>query len=221
MKVSVITSTYNRPLWLDDVISSFLSQNYDPKEMIIINNGSDGETAEVLKKYDDYDNINIIHLLENTHDSINIGIKYSTGDLICQLHDDDLFYDENSLLLRVEAFNDPQLDYVWTGYQQFGNKGKIVDAPVVDEFRKAVFMPYITMMWRKSIHEKIGYIQTELKHINDRLWKLKCFKYCKGKRLNFPTMLYRIHDKQTGLVSCFNGEKRKQEELFQKLVRAI
>ena len=50
-KVSVIIPTYNRAHCIEETIISVLNQTYTDFEIIVIDDGSSDDTAEVLKKY--------------------------------------------------------------------------------------------------------------------------------------------------------------------------
>ncbi len=49
--ISVITPTYNRASFLDETIRSVLSQDYQPIDYLVLDDGSTDNTVEVLNKY--------------------------------------------------------------------------------------------------------------------------------------------------------------------------
>lgn len=60
--VSVIISTYNQPRWLDLVLHSYEIQLFNNFELIIADDGSNNETAEVIKKYKDTTQLKMHHV---------------------------------------------------------------------------------------------------------------------------------------------------------------
>lgn len=50
MQISVIFTTYNSPLWLEKVLWGYQCQEYKDFEVLIADDGSTSETAEVIKK---------------------------------------------------------------------------------------------------------------------------------------------------------------------------
>lgn len=61
-EVSVIISTYNQPRWLDLVLYSYRKQSFKDFEIIIADDGSDEETASVIKPYIEASDILVHHI---------------------------------------------------------------------------------------------------------------------------------------------------------------
>ena len=53
MTVSIILPTYNRSRFLNEAIKSVLNQTYEDYELIIIDDGSNDNTRELVKEYKD------------------------------------------------------------------------------------------------------------------------------------------------------------------------
>ncbi len=77
-KVSIIIPTYNRAFLLPGLIGALLSQDY-PSEIIIIDDGSTDNTAEIVKKYP----VKYVYQKNSGPASArNLGVEESSGDLI-------------------------------------------------------------------------------------------------------------------------------------------
>lgn len=91
-KISVIMSTFNRANLLPRAIDSVLNQTFKDFEFIIINDGSEDETAEILKNYAQKDK-RIIILDNNGHKGLvyglNRALKIARGTYIARMDDDD------------------------------------------------------------------------------------------------------------------------------------
>lgn len=91
--VSVIMTTYNRSQYLDRSIQSFINQTYKNCELIIVDDGSEDSTFEVVNNY--LENYNNIRYLKHSHRknflSKNAGIKAAAGKFIAFLDSDDEF----------------------------------------------------------------------------------------------------------------------------------
>ena len=87
-KVSVLLPTFNRPAWLLESIESVLSQDV-ALELIVLDNGSDPETAQALSTVTDPRVIKLRQEVNNAENPWRLMGKYSTGEYIVFFTDDD------------------------------------------------------------------------------------------------------------------------------------
>lgn len=89
--ISIIIPTYNCGSYLEKCIQSVLAQTYPHFELIVINDGSTDNTAEILNDYTIKDNRIKIFNIENNgvSNARNIGIKESKGEYLCFIDADD------------------------------------------------------------------------------------------------------------------------------------
>lgn len=108
MKVTIITSCFNRAGSIGCTVESVLSQDYAEIEYIVVDGASTDGTLEVLRKYEERfltDEFHKAHpkfsfrlVSEPDHgmyEALNKGIRLATGDVIGLLHSDDFFYDDH------------------------------------------------------------------------------------------------------------------------------
>lgn len=62
MKVSVILSTYNSPLWLEKVLWGYEQQTYGNFELIIADDGSGEETRTLINRFKNSSKLEIVHV---------------------------------------------------------------------------------------------------------------------------------------------------------------
>lgn len=86
--ISVIIPTYNRALLVQRAINSVLSQTHQPLEIIVVDDGSTDQTAEVLKLYGEQIKY-IYQQNEGVSSARNRGIRESQGTHIAFLDSDD------------------------------------------------------------------------------------------------------------------------------------
>lgn len=95
MKISVIITTFNAVKYLAKAVESFLEQDYQDKELIIIDDISTDGTHEIIKKYCE-ENPRTIKWVKEKDTGIsnarNIALKYVTGDVVGFLGADDFFH---------------------------------------------------------------------------------------------------------------------------------
>ncbi len=88
MNISVIIPTFNRAHTLARALDSVLAQSYVPKEIIVVDDGSNDETGVLLENYP---GTKYIKLAENSGVSHarNVGIERANGEWIALLDSDD------------------------------------------------------------------------------------------------------------------------------------
>lgn len=111
--LSIIIPAYNAAIYIEETLTSILKQKTQyTYEIIIINDGSTDNTAEVMDKFaQNFPNINLINI-ENSGPAIarNIGISCATGDFISFIDSDDrLFPDAIENLISLALSNNSDL----------------------------------------------------------------------------------------------------------------
>jgi len=105
--VSIIIPTYNRAKELKRCLDSLRQINYQPIEIIVVNNASRDQTVQMLRAQ--FPEIKLISLSEN-HGAVggrNAGLKHAQGDYICFVDSDNVLT-ENFLTELVRAIEQSQ-----------------------------------------------------------------------------------------------------------------
>lgn len=94
--VSIITPCYNGAQYISETIESVLNQTYRNWEMIVIDDGSQDDSADIVRKYEERDDR--IHLVSQKNAGSaaarNNGIRRSVGQYIALLDADDVWFPE-------------------------------------------------------------------------------------------------------------------------------
>lgn len=92
IKISVIIPVYNAEKFLDKCLEHLIHQTYKNLEIIIVDDGSTDNSADIYNKYAKADNRIIIKKQKNSGPSValNAGLAIATGDYI-HFHDHDDF----------------------------------------------------------------------------------------------------------------------------------
>ncbi len=112
--ISIVLPTYNRPHLLPISVESILNQTFLDFELIVINNGSEAATAEVLASYDD-PRLRVITLKENIGfaKASNLGFDAIEGEWFTLMSDDDnLLPEALERLISVPREIDPEINAV-------------------------------------------------------------------------------------------------------------
>lgn len=109
---SIILPTYNRETLLAEAIQSVLNQDYSDFELLIIDDGSEDDTATVVSGFND-DRI-VYHFQKNKGkgSSRNAGISKSRGNHICFLDDDDLYHPNHLSEFYKSIIENPDSDRI-------------------------------------------------------------------------------------------------------------
>jgi len=86
-------SVYNGEKYLEDAITSILNQTYEDYEFIIVDDGSNDTTWNILKKYQDLDNRIIAFRFPvnyGTSQALNAALKIARGEIIARQDADDV-----------------------------------------------------------------------------------------------------------------------------------
>lgn len=88
--VSVIMSVYNGETYLKDAVDSVLGQTYGDLEFIVINDGSEDKTADILASYGDC-RMHVVHQ-ENRGltKALNVALKHARGRYVARQDADDI-----------------------------------------------------------------------------------------------------------------------------------
>lgn len=218
MKVSVIMPTYNRAEMLRGAIQSFLEQDYDNAELIILDNGSTDNTSQVLNEFLPHPKIWVVLRLDNLTPPHNFNklLEFVDGDLICHLHDDDRLT-KDSLSLRVKHFEkNPELDVVFAGWI---TDGKVYPGakPDADRIEKEEYINFLTMMFRSNVDM---FMDTDLRYYHDWLLKIKCFREYTVGSIPEPVIDYTVHPGQASIECRKLGMNGPEERLMREKLSA-
>ena len=184
--VSIILPTYNRESLVIDSIQSVLQQSYTDFELIIVDDGSDDDTRELITTIND-DRIKY-HLLPHsgyTGRLKNFALKQALGEYIAFIDSDDMWKSgklENQVALLEQ---NPSIGFSITDVTTFKGDTILIDhsyqlrhtiqcTNIFQSMKESRFLVYIpTLVIRKSCFERIGYFDESMRsgdfHFNMRL----------------------------------------------------
>jgi len=115
MKITVITPVYNGAATIRACMESVLNQGYGDKEYVIVDGGSLDETVNIIKECAHQPFVKWVSEKDNgLYDAFNKGILMATGDVVCFLCADDMYYHNHVLENAVDAFRThPETDIVY------------------------------------------------------------------------------------------------------------
>ncbi|SHP76638.1 glycosyl transferase [Mycobacteroides abscessus subsp. abscessus] len=196
--VSVIIPTYNRKYALGELLESLVSQSEKEFEVIVINDH--GEPVDQLRDSFSELELKFINLKVNqghVH-ARNEGISHAKGEFIMLCDDDDLVT-ANHIEKMLEEIKDADLvysdvemvEYKWEGTQRVPIKRMLFAYELDKEFMRK-FSTYVSSgcLYRRSIHNKIGIFDVEMKNYWDWDFILRVLESFKVKRVAIASVLY-------------------------------
>lgn len=113
MKVSIITTCYNRQDTICGAIESVIAQDYPNIEYIIIDGQSTDGTIDVINHFQGKVTKIISEPDHGMYEAINKGIRMATGDIIGLVHSDDFLYDSHVISDVVKRFEETGADFLY------------------------------------------------------------------------------------------------------------
>lgn len=116
--LSVTVPIYNAAKYLDECLQSLLAQTYKDYEIILVNDGSKDESADICNRYaEEYENIRVIHK-ENggVHTARNVGLEAAEGEIVAFIDSDDIV-DPQAFEFMIAVLEKTNSDLVTCGYK--------------------------------------------------------------------------------------------------------
>ena len=123
--VSVIVPCHNRADIVGETIESVLAQTYENFEIVIVDDGSEDNTAEVVGAYADPRILYFYQPNAGLSAARNSGLNVTAGEFIAFLDSDDVWL-EWKLAAQVQLFQrHPEAGLIWSDINTFSVAGKV------------------------------------------------------------------------------------------------
>lgn len=132
-KITVLMPVYNGEAFIREAIQSIIAQTYINFEFLIIDDGSDDQSVNIIKNYRDFR----IRLKQNETnrglvESLNKGIDLAKGEYIARMDCDDICFPER--LAKQLTFMEQHLEVGVCGtWIEFTDTGQVLQHPVEHE----------------------------------------------------------------------------------------
>jgi glycosyltransferase involved in cell wall biosynthesis len=202
-QVSVIIPAYNRADMIGDAIQSVLDQTYADWELIVVDDGSEDNTADVIAGYDDPRISYIYQDNRKLPGARNTGIRAASGPYVAFLDSDDLFL-PHKLEWQVAALDaQPELGLIAGGHVEVDKQLHILrevqpwhgqpTLELTDWLVGCPFCPSSPLIRREWLF-KANLFDEAMQRIEDwDLWLRMSRIGCKMAWLHKPVCYYRFH----------------------------
>ena len=119
-QISIILPNYNSSKYLSSTLKSILRQTYKNWKLFIVDDGSDKETLNILKKIKSNKKIKVIYLKKNRGAGYcrNLALKKVNSDFVAFIDSDDL-WSKNKLGAQLKFMLKNDYKFSYTKYQSF------------------------------------------------------------------------------------------------------
>lgn len=186
MTVSVIIPAYNQGVYLEQAINSALEQTLPDLEVIVVDDGSTDDTAEVARRFSDERVRYIYQENRGLSGARNTGIRNSSGEWVTFLDSDDVNLPEKHAILMKLFETQPELGLVVGTCVIIDQNGEQLGKPAAvslpaDTTRLLLWNPMHvgSVMVRRQWLERVGPFDETLRAYEDwdlylRLARLEC-----------------------------------------------
>ncbi len=203
--VSVIVPVYNRQQTLQRAVDSVFNQTHPAEEIIVVDDGSNDGTKEILKSYQD--NITSINLPQNSGVSRarNEGVKHAKTDFIAFLDSDD-YWEKDKLKNQLEYIHrNPfyeiiQSEEIWIRNGKRVNPCKHHKKPegwIWEESLERCLISPSSVLMKKTLLERYAYFNENLPASEDYdLWLKITRHHPAGLEPSFSVIKHGGHEDQ-------------------------
>ncbi len=193
MKVTICIPCWNQAIYLPEAIESALNQTYKNIEVIVVDDGSPDNTAEIAAKYP-------IRLIRQSNKGLasarNAGIMAMRGQWFLPLDADDTFL-EGAVEEMIRVAKATQADVIAPSMQTFGTSNEtttLMAAPTLEDFRLGNRIPYASMIKRSALVEVGGYSSRMSAYEDLHMWVALLSRGYRIETIPQPLLLYRTKE---------------------------
>lgn len=190
--ISVIIPTRNRAQYLAEALDSVLAQTFTDFEIIVVDDGSNDQTRQVLDLYIRKNNIQYVYQEPvGVSAARNRGVSLASGIYVAFLDSDDVFL-PSKLQKQMELFaGEPELGFVHCSFSKFDDLGNdlgirdttqfsgMIYPAILHEWSVLMAMP--CMLMRTAVIKEVGGFDETMTWAEDLdLWRRIARRYPVG-----------------------------------------
>ena len=203
--MSVIIPNRNYGRYLEEAISSALNQTHKKIEVIVVDNGSEDNSRQILKSF----GTDIKAIFQNDQGQAlarNNGIKVAQGQYIALLDADDYWFKEK-IELQIQSMS-KKSEFCFTASRQFEDESGKTITNIFPSFSGKCDLDFVrfpsrsivpsgesTALLTRDLIERVGLFNYKLNSASGRDFFRRCFRYTEFSVLNEILCNYRIHGK--------------------------
>ena len=214
--ISIVTPSLNQGQYIEEMIQSVLTQNYENFEHIIMDGGSTDTTLSILKKYP-----HLIWVSEpdaGQSDALNKGFKRATSEWVLWLNADDILLPDAIRKYADLIKKHPKVDVIH-GHMQFFMDGTsaIVKRQYFNNFSrlKTIFgtitPPTTGTLFRTKVMLE-NPLDIAFHYMMDGEWYMRCGNFLNVLRIDDFLVKFRISPTNKTSIQILTGKQNEQQD---------
>ena len=205
--VTIVIPTYNRQEWLGEAIEGVLRQDYEPLDLLVLDDGSTDDTPTLLERYtqkhpDRFRFVRHEHMGEAR--TSNRGFELARGELVGRFCDDDRVLPGAVRKLADALMADPAAVGAYGAWHYIDEHGEIIDTyypieySIVDSLRLMDFIVGPGSLFRRRLVQEVGGYNPAVNYCMDWDFTLRMATRGPLRRVREPLYEWRHHPGRAG-----------------------
>lgn len=222
-RISVVTPSYNQGQFIEETLRSVLLQGYPNLEYLVLDGGSQDQSIEILRSYEESLSYLRIEADDGQSAAIREGFEMATGDILAWLNSDDRY--QPGTLARIAHFFSMHPNTVFAS-------GDVNEIDSESRFLRRIYAtkpnrfisansglhgwPQQGCFWRKSAYDRVGGIDRSLEFAMDFDLFIRLTSVGHSRRIPGPPLAdFRIHP-ETKTSTIFHISRSEVIQLTEK-----
>lgn len=212
VKISICMVTYNCKSVVENTLLNIINQNYENKEIVVIDGNSTDGTLELLYNYDKKIQVLISEPDYGIYDAMNKALNNTSGDWICFMNAGDMFYDLH-VLTQVSAYAiDSKCDIMYGATKVLERHCEYIRIPgPIESISNGMPFCHQSTFVRASKIKEYGF---DLKYRICADYNLFYSMYRDGCHFQYIPVIVAVYDQQDGGYSKNNIKRCLYESLM-------
>lgn len=196
--VSIVLPTYNQARYLPEALDSVFAQTWPHYELIVVDDGSSDETADILADYSRrYSFLVIRQENRGLPHALNTGFKHTQGEYLTWTSSDNVMLPEMLTVLVRSLIADPSVGLVYADRYLIDEHGNNLG-----RFNLPDYSPYLLLhinlvhccfLYRRECMIRVGNYDPKFIYGEDWEYWIRISQYYKMKRIPQALYRYRVH----------------------------
>ena len=159
--ISIVVPSFNQAAFLEQTLTSIISQNYPKLELVVVDGGSSDESPRIIEEYGAYIAWSVSESDNGQAHAINKGMAKVTGDIMAWLNSDDILLPGTLWRVAQEFAADRSVDAIYGHRKIIDKTGAEIGEWVLPEHDTEVlyyadYIPQETLFWRRALWQASG-----------------------------------------------------------------